>query len=189
MRRVLLTIVAAASLPSLAQTGSGAIIPASRAASSPVVSCDCTSYPFKPNPPCFGSCVGKLASSTNPDFAAVKGLDPGVSVSIKVLAANPKKETIDFTGIRSKSDLEIAANKSLRSTDLIFDDATITTLVKAKFVEAKTVDAASIKVETLNGTVALSGFAKSAAEKSQAEYLARNTRGVREVRNSLTVSP
>ena len=69
------------------------------------------------------------------------------------------------------------------------DDATITTSVKAKFVEDKTVDAASIKVETLNGTVALSGFAKSNAEKSQAEYLARNTRGVREVRNSLTVRP
>ena len=69
------------------------------------------------------------------------------------------------------------------------DDAAITTAVKAKFVEDKTVDAASIKVETLNGTVALSGFAKSNAEKSQAEYLARTTRGVREVRNSLTVRP
>jgi hyperosmotically inducible protein len=69
------------------------------------------------------------------------------------------------------------------------DDAAITTSVKAKFVEDKTVDAASIKVETLNGTVSLSGFAKSNAEKSQAEYIARNTRGVREVRNSLTVRP
>ena len=69
------------------------------------------------------------------------------------------------------------------------DDATITTSVKARFVEDKTVDAASIKVETLNGTVALSGFAKSSAEKAQAEYLARHTKGVREVRNSLVVRP
>ena len=69
------------------------------------------------------------------------------------------------------------------------DDVAITTAVKAKFVEDRTVDAAAIKVETLNGTVALSGFAKSNAEKSQAEYIARNTRGVREVRNSLTVRP
>ena len=69
------------------------------------------------------------------------------------------------------------------------DDVAITTSVKAKFVEDKTVDAGAIKVETLNGTVALSGFAKSNAEKSQAEYIARNTRGVREVRNSLTVRP
>lgn len=69
------------------------------------------------------------------------------------------------------------------------DDAAITTSIKAKFVEDKTVDAGAIKVETLNGTVALSGFAKSNAEKSQAEYIARNTKGVREVRNSLTVRP
>jgi hyperosmotically inducible periplasmic protein len=69
------------------------------------------------------------------------------------------------------------------------DDTSITTAVKAKFVEDKTVDAGAIKVETLNGTVALSGFAKSPAEKAQAERIARNTKGVREVRNNLTVRP
>jgi hyperosmotically inducible periplasmic protein len=69
------------------------------------------------------------------------------------------------------------------------DDAAITTAVKAKFVEDKTVDAGAIKVETLNGAVSLSGFAKSNAEKAQAEYLARNTKGVRQVLNHLTVRP
>ena len=42
------------------------------------------------------------------------------------------------------------------------DDASITTAIKAKFVEDKTVDAGAIKVETLNGTVALSGSARVA---------------------------
>jgi hyperosmotically inducible periplasmic protein len=69
------------------------------------------------------------------------------------------------------------------------DDTTITTAVKSKFVEDKTVDAGAIKVETLNGTVQLSGFAKSNAEKQRAEQIARNTKGVREVRNNLTVRP
>ena len=69
------------------------------------------------------------------------------------------------------------------------DDATITTTVKAKLVEDKTVDAGAVKVETLNGAVSLSGFAKSNAEKAQAEYLARNTKGVRQVLNHLTVRP
>jgi hyperosmotically inducible periplasmic protein len=69
------------------------------------------------------------------------------------------------------------------------DDTAVTTAVKAKFVEDKTVDASAIKVETLNGTVQLSGFAKSNAEKAQAEYLARNTKGVRSVKNDLTVRP
>jgi hyperosmotically inducible periplasmic protein len=69
------------------------------------------------------------------------------------------------------------------------DDASITTAVKAKFVEDKTVDAGAIKVETLKGAVALSGFAKSNAEKAQAEYIARNTKGVKEVHNNLVVRP
>jgi hypothetical protein len=51
------------------------------------------------------------------------------------------------------------------------------------------VDAGAVKVETLNGAVSLSGFAKSNAEKAQAEYLARNTKGVRQVLNHLTVRP
>ena len=82
-----------------------------------------------------------------------------------------------------------AVTRDQESVGAYVDDGAITTAVKAKFVEDKTVDAGAIKVETLNGTVALSGFAKSNAEKSQAEYIARNTRGVREVRNSLTVRP
>lgn len=69
------------------------------------------------------------------------------------------------------------------------DDAGITTAVKAKMAEDKTVSATSISVETLNGTVQLSGFAKSQAEKNQAENIARNTKHVREVRNSIVVRP
>lgn len=69
------------------------------------------------------------------------------------------------------------------------DDRTITAAVKAKLIEDKQVGGLSINVDTLNGTVALSGFAKSQAEKDQAGLLARNTKGVREVRNNLIVRP
>jgi osmotically-inducible protein OsmY len=69
------------------------------------------------------------------------------------------------------------------------DDKTITTAVKAKLIEDKTTGGLSNNVDTLNGTVALSGFAKSAAEKQQAGAIARNTRGVREVHNNLIVRP
>ena len=69
------------------------------------------------------------------------------------------------------------------------DDASITTAIKAKFVEDKTVDAAAIKVETLHGTVQLSGFAKSPTERAQAVYIARNTTGVQAVQDNLAVRP
>ncbi|WP_367849686.1 BON domain-containing protein [Rhodoferax sp. WC2427] len=69
------------------------------------------------------------------------------------------------------------------------DDAAITSSVKARFVSDKTVDAGAISVQTLKGTVILSGFAKSAAEKAQAESITRNVKGVAAVRNDLVVRP
>ena len=69
------------------------------------------------------------------------------------------------------------------------DDASITTGVKARLAEDKTVSAMAISVETLKGTVQLSGFARSAAERSQAEALARSTPGVVSVRNDIVVRP
>jgi len=69
------------------------------------------------------------------------------------------------------------------------DDRAITTAVKAKLIEDKTTGGLSINVDTLNGTVALSGFAKSQAEKDRAGQLAATTKGVREVRNNLVVRP
>lgn len=69
------------------------------------------------------------------------------------------------------------------------DDTATTAAIKAKFVEDKVVSAGSINVETLNGVVQLSGFARTAAEKSQAEQIARSSRNVRSVRNDIIVRP
>lgn len=69
------------------------------------------------------------------------------------------------------------------------DDKTITTAVKAKLIEDKTTGGLSINVDTLKGEVSLSGFAKSQAEKSRAEEIARTTKGVRLVHNNLVVRP
>jgi hyperosmotically inducible periplasmic protein len=69
------------------------------------------------------------------------------------------------------------------------DDRTITTAVKAKLLEDKRTGGLSINVDTLNGEVALSGFAKSGEERVVAEQIARSTKGVRGVRNNLVVRP
>ena len=82
-----------------------------------------------------------------------------------------------------------AVVRDQQSVGAYVDDATITTQVKAKFVENKTVDAGAINVQTLNGTVALNGFAKSSAEKSTAETIAKGVKGVRDVRNNLVIRP
>jgi osmotically-inducible protein OsmY len=80
-----------------------------------------------------------------------------------------------------------AVVRDQQSVGSYVDDATITTRVKAKFAEDPTVSALAISVETLKGTVQLSGFAKSAAEKAKAEALAREVSGVSSVRNDIII--
>jgi len=82
-----------------------------------------------------------------------------------------------------------AVTRGQESTGAYVDDATITTQVKSRFVENKDVDASSISVETLNGTVMLSGFAKNATEKTTAESIARKVNGVKSVKNEIAVRP
>ena len=82
-----------------------------------------------------------------------------------------------------------AVTRGQETVGAYVDDAGITTLIKSRFVENKDVDAASIKVETLNGTVMLSGFAKTANEKNTAEGIARGVKGVKAVKNEITVRP
>jgi len=82
-----------------------------------------------------------------------------------------------------------AVTRGQESVGAYVDDAGITTAIKSRYVESKAVDAASIGVETLNGTVMLSGFAKTAAEKSTAESIARGVNGVKAVKNEIAVRP
>jgi osmotically-inducible protein OsmY len=80
-----------------------------------------------------------------------------------------------------------AVVRDQQSVGQYVDDATLTTRVKSKFAEDPTVSAMSITVETFNGLVQLSGFAKSFDERIKAETLARNTSGVKQVKNDIVV--
>ena len=96
-----------------------------------------------------------------------------------VLAAASAFTLVQVTGC--------AVARDQQTVGAFVDDATVTTRVKARLAKDPTVSAAAINVETLNGTVQLSGFAKSSLERSQAETLARGTPGVQSVRNDIIV--
>ena len=80
-----------------------------------------------------------------------------------------------------------AVVRDQQSVGSYVDDATLTTRVKAKFAEDPTVSAMAIGVETLKGVVQLSGFAKTADEKSMAGRLASSTSGVVSVKNDIVI--
>ena len=77
--------------------------------------------------------------------------------------------------------------KDERSASQIADDAAITATVKAKLIADAEVKALDINVSTYENVVILQGKVAAASQRSRAEKLARESRGVRSVRNELTV--
>ncbi len=69
------------------------------------------------------------------------------------------------------------------------DDAAITAQVKAALLDHKDTHATKINVGTYLGIVQLSGFVSSEAEKATAERIARDIKGVKQVRNSIALHP
>lgn len=67
------------------------------------------------------------------------------------------------------------------------DDVAITSRVKAALTAARLTDADSIRVETVKGVVELDGVVDSEAAKTQAEQIASQARGVRQVDNRLSI--
>jgi hyperosmotically inducible protein len=82
-----------------------------------------------------------------------------------------------------------AVQRGQESVGAYVDDTGITTMVKSRFIENKQVDATSIRVETMKGTVMLSGFAKNTTERSTAETIAWTVKGVTSVKNEIAVRP
>ena len=82
-----------------------------------------------------------------------------------------------------------AVTRGQETVGAYIDDTAITTAVKSHFFDNRFVDGTAISVETLNGTVMLSGFAKSQSERNAAETIARAVSGVKAVRNQIAVRP
>lgn len=82
-----------------------------------------------------------------------------------------------------------AVTRDQETMGAYLDDSVITTTVKSRFFDDKSVDGSAVSVETLNGTVMLSGFAKNATEKKTAETFAWKVKGVKAVKNELAIRP
>lgn len=66
-------------------------------------------------------------------------------------------------------------------------DAAITTKVKASLIQEQALKAFQINVETMQGTVQLSGFVDTRAQKDQAGRIAAGISGVKLVQNNILV--
>lgn len=79
------------------------------------------------------------------------------------------------------------AGKDERSAERIAADAAITADVKARLIAEPGIRSLSINVDTYEGNVSLKGQVASSEQRATAERLARQVRGVKSVRNELTL--
>jgi len=85
--------------------------------------------------------------------------------------------------------LTLSACQSMtgKSTGTSVDDATITASVKSKLVADRPANLTRVDVDTNNGTVYLNGTVESPDQKTRAEQLAWQAKGVKSVVNNLQV--
>jgi hyperosmotically inducible protein len=75
------------------------------------------------------------------------------------------------------------------STSRTKDDATLSTLVKIELLNDPQVGMLRLDAKTAHGVVTLSGTVRSQAEADRAMAVAKRIKGVREVKNGMTVVP
>ena len=80
-----------------------------------------------------------------------------------------------------------ASTSTRESTGEYVDATVISTKVRAKIAEDKSVSIFDISVKTFKDTVQLSGFVNSRKEKIRAGELAASVKGVRQVENNIVV--
>jgi osmotically-inducible protein OsmY len=74
-----------------------------------------------------------------------------------------------------------------RTAGEYIDDKTLNTRVRSALDESAEYKFPDVKVESFRGTVQLSGFVATAAQKSRAGDIVKNVRGVANVDNKISV--
>ena len=106
-------------------------------------------------------------------------------------AEDTTERALKDAGKTATKALENAGNAAAKAVDTTKDlasNASITGSVKSKLTATKDMPVSQIDVTTKDGVTTLSGQVNSAAQKAQAESLAKSTPGVKKVVNKLTVA-
>lgn len=88
---------------------------------------------------------------------------------------------------RVTNDIVVSSTLTKSTAGQYIDDSVITTKVKAALVKDDLTPGGAVKVDTLKGTVQLSGFVNTPEQKLQAGVVAGRIEGVKEVVNNIVV--
>ena len=105
------------------------------------------------------------------------------------------KETKDATKDAAKATKDATKKGAEKTKDAVattgevINDAWITSKISSDFVNEDTLKGSDINVDTKDHVVTLKGTVASAAGKARAEEIAKTTKGVKRVQNTLTIGP
>lgn len=138
----------------------------------------------------------QLPDSFNETQLDVPVVIPIATASISPYSVNPSLEQIIMKALFKNIPIFLltvgliflvgcASTSKREGTGEYFDDAVITTRVKAAILGEETLKVAEINVETYKGVVQLSGFVNSMADQNKAVKIAKDVGGVKSVKNDM----
>jgi hyperosmotically inducible protein len=111
----------------------------------------------------------------------------------KTKSAAEKTKDATVKGAEKTKDAAVKVGEKTKdvagTTGEAITDAWITTKIKADFVNEDTLKGSDINVDTNNHVVTLKGTVASTAGKARAEQIAKTTKGVNSVVNTLVIAP
>jgi len=116
----------------------------------------------------------------------LQDIPKGVTMKAKLAATLVLLAAVAAAPMATYADKYDASGKKENVKEHV-SDAAITSKIKAEFAKDKLVSATKIHVDTDNGVVKLTGHAKNQAEADKAVSLAKNTKGVADVKNDLQI--
>jgi osmotically-inducible protein OsmY len=107
----------------------------------------------------------------------------------KELTTEYAKDVQGVKGVKNDMTVEKTGKTTVEKMTEFIDDASITGQVKLALLFHRGTSVIKTKVETKDGIVTVSGVAKNSAEKELVGKLVTNIKGVKELKNKITIGP
>jgi len=143
--------------------------------------------------------LAKIPGVTTVENKLEVGHEKGIASKTKDTTTKSAEKTKDATvkgaektkdaTVKGAKETEKASKDVAGTTGEAVTDAWITTKIKADYVNEDTLKGSEINVDTNEHIVTLKGTVATAAGKARAEEIAKTTKGVSRVVNTLTIGP
>jgi hyperosmotically inducible protein len=111
------------------------------------------------------------------------------AAALSAIACSPRdRQDVSNAARNTVAETRQATQSAANTAEKAIDDSMITAKVKSALLADATVKGLQINVDTVGGTVTLTGTAASNTERTQAERVATSIEGVRGVVNRINVS-